>query len=120
MENKKNGALEIILFIVSVLLIFVFNSFFGVIFAIISLIISISKLKNKHVLTIISFLGSSVLIIYSVIAFVLSFNVINDILDNAKENSDKENQIEANTNCLHDLCYELYDGYFVDEKIMIL
>lgn len=84
MKNKKGGILEFILFITGMLLILNTNNFLGTILAIISLIISIVKIKNKNILTVISLIGSSMMVIYSIIAFLISFNTINDIVSDAK------------------------------------
>lgn len=101
MNNEKNkGALvSIILFVLSIIFTFFMKSFIGDILAIITLIVSSINLKRKNTLVIVSFIGSILLIIYSIIAFIISFNVINNTLSSAKIDSYKmcEQVIEDET-----------------------
>ena len=70
-KEKKKGMLSIIFFVITILLVFVANSFLGVIFAVLTLIISSIYLKNKNILVIVSFIGSIMIIIYSIIVFII-------------------------------------------------
>lgn len=122
-NNKgKNNNIEFIFLIISLILIIIFKNFVGSIFAIITLIFSIKNIKGKKLLTIISLIGAILLIIYSIIAFTISANVISNLIKEAKENLQlkdnnfEQEKLEEDEYCLDDLCYKLYDGYFINEK----
>lgn len=89
-KEKKKGMLSIIFFVITILLVFVANSFLGVIFAVLTLIISSIYLKNKNILVIVSFIGSIMIIIYSIIVFIISLKIVNSTISSAKMNAYKQ------------------------------
>lgn len=98
--------LAFILMIISVFLIFVFESFIGVITTVIALVLSIIQMKKNKVLSVIALIGSLALLSYSVYAFIFAKNVVDEILENAQINARKsqeellENEISYLTSIL--------------------
>lgn len=90
----KKSTLEFVLFLISIVLIFVFNSVFGVAFAIISLILSIKRVKSKNILTMISLIGSTLLIIFSIISFIIAFVFVNNLFNAVKNISNTQSSNE--------------------------
>lgn len=85
--TKKEKKLSLILMIIAAIIVFVFGSYIGTIVAIVSLIISIKEFKNKEKLNRISLIGSSIIILYSVISFTIAFVKVNDTLSEARQNA---------------------------------
>ena len=99
MDDNNKGTIGLIIFIVAVFLIFVINSFIGTILTVVSLIISITNLKQKKAVVWLTFIGSIILLIFSVISFIISFYNVNGLISDVKielyQNFEEQLEVEA-------------------------
>ncbi len=106
--KNKNSNLEFILFIISIILIFVCKNVVGVITTIACLILSIRRVKKKNILTIISLIGSTLLLIFSIISLIVSLVVVNKLFNLIR---DKDNA-ETSTEIVDSMREHLSSKYF--------
>ena len=78
--------------IISAIMVFFIENILGILFAVVSLIISIKELKYKEKLNTIAFVGSIIIIVFSVVAFFVSFSTINNIITNSKQRAWKNQE----------------------------
>lgn len=83
-EKKQGGGFAFLFLVLTILMIFVFESIFGLIFAILSLIFSIKDLKHKNPVVYISLVGSILTILFYVISFIISTMVVSDVVSDSK------------------------------------
>ena len=79
--------LTFILMLCGAIVMLVFHSNFGLIFAIVSLILSIVYIKQKNVFDIIALVGSIILIVYFIISLVVAVDTVSGFQDKAKQNT---------------------------------
>ncbi len=115
----KKEVLAFILMIISLICIVFFKSFIGTIFAIITLIITLTNLKSKKALNTIALVGSIVIILFSVIAFITSYKVVNNIKSNTQTQVMKtsEDYLEISVKNYTDEYIE--DGTFVNGENIV-
>ena len=115
--KNKNSNLEFVLLIISIVLIFAFKNIVGVVVAVVCLILSIKQVKNRNVLTIISLIGSSLLIIFSIISLIVSlvfvtnlFNLVRDS-DNSETSAEIVNSMSEHLSSKYSPCVYHVDGF---------
>ena len=86
-EKKQGGGFALLFLVISILMIFVFESIFGLVFAILSLIFSIKDLKHKNPVVYISLVGSILAILFYIVSLIVSTMVVSDVISDAKLNS---------------------------------
>ena len=86
-EKKQGGGFAFLFLVIAILMIFIFESIFGLVFAILSLIFSIKDLKHKNPVVYISLVGSILAILFYIVSFIVSTMVVSDVISDAKLNS---------------------------------
>ena len=88
-EKKKGGGFAFFFLVLTILMIFVFENVFGLIFAILSLIFSVKDIKYKNPIVYISLVGAILSILFYIISFIVSTIVVTNVISDAKLNTYK-------------------------------